>query len=86
MLYRHQTTVNNGLVGDVCTVESFKQPMVRRPFRVAQECREASCGHAEQFARFREREEISIIHKSIVIIGLGFGFGQFRLEGFGSGQ
>ena len=60
--------------------------MVRRPFRVAQECREFLGGHAEQFARFREREKIPVVHKSVVIIGLGFGFGQFRLEGFGSGQ
>ena len=86
MLHLHQSSVNNRLVGDVCAVETLEQPMVRRPFRVAQECRETSGGHAEQLARFREREEIPVIHKGILIIGLGFGFGQFRLEGFGSGQ
>ena len=64
MLHLHQSSVNNGLVGDVCAVKALEQPFVRRPFRVAQECREFLGGHAEQFQTWVCEEVLPSIRKT----------------------
>ena len=83
MFYLHISRVNDRLHGDVRTVKALEQPFV---WLFAQERRELAGGHVEQLGGFGRREKIAAVNKGVVIIGLGLGFGQFRLEGFGSGQ